>query len=268
MKLFYYAAGDVIYREGDRPEKVFIIKDGEVEVSRTSGGERVRLAVLGAGEIFGESGIIQDSPRSTTMTALRDTTIIKVDRDVFLQSFGADNPFLLPLFRMLCARLAAADERLVSGRAANREPALRKETAGIRLHPASDLTENQIGEEGLPIRHLPFVIGRRDHGEHRQAITDHALAIYAGRDQSLDGEHFRIEESEEGVLQVRDCDSKFGTIVNDRYLSRYSFEPTAPLVYGINVLIAGTKESPYRFHLIVERAAASRTSDSKEMAGA
>ncbi len=268
MKLFYYSAGDVIYREGDRPEKVFIVKDGEVEVSRTTGGERVRLAVLGPGEIFGESGIIQDKPRSTTMKALRDTTIIKVDRETFLKSFGSDNPFLLPLFRMLCARLAAADERLIESRTDHREPARWSETAVLRLHPASDLTENQIGEDGLKIRRLPFTIGRRDPSEHRQAITDDGLAIYGGRDQSLAEGHFRIEESDEGLLQIRDCESQFGTIVNDRYLSRYSFEPTAPLVYGVNVVIAGTKESPYRFHLIVERAPTAKPSDSAAMAKA
>jgi serine/threonine protein phosphatase PrpC len=60
-----YNDGDIVMREGDKGDELFIVLDGTVRVSR---GDQV-LTRLGAGEHFGEMALIRSVPRSATITA-------------------------------------------------------------------------------------------------------------------------------------------------------------------------------------------------------
>jgi uncharacterized protein YhbP (UPF0306 family) len=76
-------AGDVIVRQGAPADKFFIIVDGEVEVVREDAGETRTVAVLRAGQFFGEMAILADKPRVATVRALTPTTLLTMKRDVF-----------------------------------------------------------------------------------------------------------------------------------------------------------------------------------------
>lgn len=63
-------AGTVIFREGDAPDGMYIVRIGQVCVSkRFPGGER-RLAYLTRGDFFGETGLLRGLPRNATCTAV------------------------------------------------------------------------------------------------------------------------------------------------------------------------------------------------------
>ena len=61
----------VIFREGQRGYSAYLIERGEVEISIRRNGQDVKLASRGPGEVFGEMAIIDDQPRSATVTAIR-----------------------------------------------------------------------------------------------------------------------------------------------------------------------------------------------------
>lgn len=64
--LRHFGAGDLIFREGDSAEGLFIILAGSIEVFRTdSGGEDHRLNLLNSGEVLGEMGLLTDIQRRT-----------------------------------------------------------------------------------------------------------------------------------------------------------------------------------------------------------
>ena len=65
-----FAAGDEIFAEGDPAEDAFVIDSGEVDIVKEVDGEPVVLARLGAGEIFGEMGLVDDKPRSATASVV------------------------------------------------------------------------------------------------------------------------------------------------------------------------------------------------------
>lgn len=90
------SAGEIIYKEGDDADAVSLIEKGVVEVSRVAANKAVRLAVFGKGEIFGESGVLHDRPRSTTMRALIDSQVMKVSKEQFFTLFSDNNPMGLP----------------------------------------------------------------------------------------------------------------------------------------------------------------------------
>src|SRR5262249_32211665 len=73
--------GQTIVREGDDASSMFAIVSGSVDIEhRGRGGANVPVATIGAGEFFGEMGLISDAPRIATVRAREDTTLFEVMR--------------------------------------------------------------------------------------------------------------------------------------------------------------------------------------------
>lgn len=77
------AAGTELIREGDVGRGLFVILHGEVDVSKRDGDEKVLLATLGPGDVFGEIALLQDEPATATVTAAANGTVLFLDRDIF-----------------------------------------------------------------------------------------------------------------------------------------------------------------------------------------
>lgn len=78
-----YPAGEVITTQGEAGEELFVVCQGFVEVilSRASGDPAPRAMVnLGRGQIFGEMALVDHGPRSATVRAVTDDTILQAIR--------------------------------------------------------------------------------------------------------------------------------------------------------------------------------------------
>lgn len=84
-----YQAGEVIIQENDLGETAYVITQGQVEVSKELQGQKVHLAYLGSGETFGEMSMIDEKPRSATVTAVTETVLSELRRDDFFNSCPA-----------------------------------------------------------------------------------------------------------------------------------------------------------------------------------
>ncbi len=109
-----FTAGEEIFRMGDRGRNAYIIEHGKVEVSATRDGENVVIAELGKGEIFGEMSMIDDAPRSATVTATEDTKVVVIQRSRFLKPLTAADPLTNLLLRVVLTRFRGA-QRLFFG---------------------------------------------------------------------------------------------------------------------------------------------------------
>ena len=72
-------AGKVLCREGETAQEFFVIIDGEAEATR--GGKR--LGTMDAGDFFGEIALIEDIPRTATVTALTELRFFVLTRQSF-----------------------------------------------------------------------------------------------------------------------------------------------------------------------------------------
>jgi MFS family permease len=83
-------AGEVIIQQGDPADNFYVIVDGRVEVtqSRPNGDSRV-LRQMAEGEFFGEIGLLSRVPRTATVTAATDGTLISLPGDSFLELVSA-----------------------------------------------------------------------------------------------------------------------------------------------------------------------------------
>jgi MFS family permease len=75
-------AGDVVLREGEQSDRFYIIESGLVEVTQ----DGALLRHEGAGDFFGEIGLLRDVPRTATITAVEDTELLALERDNFLSA--------------------------------------------------------------------------------------------------------------------------------------------------------------------------------------
>jgi cAMP-dependent protein kinase regulator len=77
------AQGTVLIREGDVGRGVFLILSGEVDVTKIDGDARVLLAVLKAGDVFGEIALLEHTPTTATVTASRNSSVLFLAREYF-----------------------------------------------------------------------------------------------------------------------------------------------------------------------------------------
>jgi CRP/FNR family transcriptional regulator, cyclic AMP receptor protein len=105
--------GKVIFAEGSNGDWIYVIEEGEVEISQNRDGRRVVIEVLKAGEIFGEIAYISKTPRSATATAKGTTTVGIVDRTFFDREFNALSTDFQQLLTTVSLRLRRTTERLL-----------------------------------------------------------------------------------------------------------------------------------------------------------
>lgn len=97
-----YAAGEVIFEQGDKGEFMCDVISGEVSLQR-DGKELIRL---GVGEIFGETGLINNEEHSVTVIALSDCEVAKISKSQFTFMVTETPNFALKVMRVLAERLS------------------------------------------------------------------------------------------------------------------------------------------------------------------
>ncbi len=75
-----YAEGQTIVEEGDKGDSIFAIMDGSAMVQTNVGGKKVDLALLKAGEVFGEVAFLTGKPRTATVVANNDMKVMDISR--------------------------------------------------------------------------------------------------------------------------------------------------------------------------------------------
>lgn len=83
----YYAAGDTIIKQGDPSTEFFVIHQGEVEVRKTpeTGDPAEIVALLGAGDFFGEGCLTSTASRTASVVARTQTEVVVLGRSVFTE---------------------------------------------------------------------------------------------------------------------------------------------------------------------------------------
>jgi hypothetical protein len=112
-----FATGDYVFREGEGGESMYIIQEGSVEIIRRFGPEEKRLALLEAGDFFGEMGMLESRPRSASARVVADARLLPVDPSTFDQMLREYPEVAVRMMRALCQRLRLYEDQAV---AANR----------------------------------------------------------------------------------------------------------------------------------------------------
>ncbi len=104
-----YPPGEVLFREGEAGEVMFVIQSGVVRIAKAIGGEDKVLAVLGPGEFLGEMAILNGRPRTATATVVEQTRCLVIEARTLEQMVARNAEIALRLIKKLAKRLASAD---------------------------------------------------------------------------------------------------------------------------------------------------------------
>jgi CRP/FNR family transcriptional regulator, cyclic AMP receptor protein len=109
--------GSLIFRHGDPGEKLYVILEGKVRISRqVPGMGEEALAVLGPGQMFGEMALLDESPRSADAHVHETCRLLAVPRDGFddLLFINKDLAYevLWSIVRLLVSRLRETNDKL------------------------------------------------------------------------------------------------------------------------------------------------------------
>jgi len=99
-----FPAGSVIIREGDEGNQMYVVMDGEVDI--TIKGKRIATATRG--DIVGEMAMISPDLRSATVTALSNTRVAVIDQGSFESLLHYVPDFTMHVMNVLADRLKGA----------------------------------------------------------------------------------------------------------------------------------------------------------------
>src|SRR6266567_3295459 len=105
-----FEAGEPIFQQGDEGSSLFIIEEGEVEISYGSGRSKVVLASLFPGQYFGELSLFDGAPRSATATAMKVSHVVRLDRDDLVEFVNKNPAAALRIIAEMGERLRQTNE--------------------------------------------------------------------------------------------------------------------------------------------------------------
>jgi len=107
-----YRDGEMIVRQGEVGNCMYVIQSGKAEVLRELEGNNVRLAVLGENDFFGEMAIFEHEVRSATVRALGELRVLTVDKRTFLRRIQEDPTLTFRIVEHICNRLRKVNAEL------------------------------------------------------------------------------------------------------------------------------------------------------------
>jgi CRP-like cAMP-binding protein len=248
-----FGPNDLIIRENDPGESAYIIESGQVAVTKETNGRKVHIATLGKGATFGEMSMVDDLPRSASVTALEETIVREFHRD---DLFGAmkENPDIFGKFLKSIFERLRESNRIIAGmdpdaknpaRLANlKDPGSKAEVFAIEgLNPkaAAAITPNPF-----VIKSFPFKIGRKS-GD--PFLYNH-LEIEDQDPPQIARHHVSIV-FDNGRIGVLDRGSELGANVGGIRIGGKNGPGPVFFEGKEGVLILGADDSPYQYRIRV-----------------
>lgn len=286
------AVGEEVIREGEFGDTAFYIVSGEVSIWKHTDTGTLELARLGAGQIFGEMSMVDEKPRSASVTALQPTCLKEVKRAEFLQCFQTDPAFAASLLRVLFERLRETGAKLTQlqnqslnaawpqafdlGDMVATAPAVMTSReiasgAGVAARPEVTFAAGplRVSIEGLSqpacgalpsnpyvIEKLPCRIGRTS----QDALSYNDLTIHDFEPYQVSINHLLIFEEKDPAgagsrIGIFDRGSARGSWLNHCQLGGLMGDDSATyLGLGTSELVLGDQDSQFRFRITVAAA--------------
>jgi CRP-like cAMP-binding protein len=227
--LVQFQAGEIVFRQGDPGESMFLIVSGTVRVLKELAGVQREINLLETGDFFGEISILQGDSRSATVQAATDVKLMRIDRQGFENLLKLDVEIPIRMMRRQVRTLQMAERRLekVLGLLSDRER-LELEEATDELTGArsmgpqvAELTRSD-GTERWGVYAKVTRLGREDKVT---GIVPEVDLSTTPEKNSVSRYHARLLADPDGFRLVEEAGVKNGTFVNGQRL-----KPGQPLL--------------------------------------
>jgi signal transduction histidine kinase len=106
-------AGELVFEEGSLGDALYVVLDGELEVSKRQSGQEAVLAVRRVGEFIGEMSLIEQAPRSASVRTLRESRLLMINQAAFETLLSCSPSAHLTMLRTVTSRLRSTESMLV-----------------------------------------------------------------------------------------------------------------------------------------------------------
>jgi serine/threonine-protein kinase len=121
-----WAAGSIIIREGEAGDAAYVILEGHCAAYQVEGDQEVELRVMGPGEVFGETAVFSNKPRTASVRATTDVVLLMVTGEILQKTLGL-NSWMGAFVKALADRFREADQKLRdAGRGSGAQPSKSK----------------------------------------------------------------------------------------------------------------------------------------------
>lgn len=107
-----YLDGEIICRQGEAGDRMYVIQSGRATVWREDGVGEVVVGEMKSGDIFGEMAIIDRQPRSATVRASGRLRVLTLDKRAFMRQVHEDPSLAYRILEGMSRRVRKLDEEL------------------------------------------------------------------------------------------------------------------------------------------------------------
>ena len=107
-----YQDGEIIFRQGETGNCMYVVQDGTVEAIAESNGEEVVLRTLGKNDFFGEMALFEKDVRTATIRAVGPARVLTIDRRNFLRGVVEDPSLAMRMVKTMSHRIRDLTGRL------------------------------------------------------------------------------------------------------------------------------------------------------------
>lgn len=284
-----FSPGEAIIRENEMGECAYLIEKGKVEITKERDGKQAHIAYLDAGMTFGEMSMVDDLPRSATVTAVEETMVREVHRDNLYEMLKSNPDTMSKLLKGIFERLRianttiarlkdevkaaearAGEVKLPAGvpqaahaghssngaapaKASEPLPFVNKVAPGqpkvLKIEGMTPKAIAAMSDNPFSFTALPFKIGRKTN----DPMVNNHMEI-ADKDPLQISRHHVSIISEGGKVGVLDRGSQLGALVDDQRIGGKKHGPGPVFFKGDEgILILGTDTSPYKYKITIQR---------------
>jgi len=121
-KSYTLKPGQMLFKEGEKSNGMFLVRKGELQVFVTQGTKEVNLAVVGAGGMIGEMALFDLKPRSASVRAKEESEVSHITNDDFVNLMKQIPKWFVGLMTTLSGRLRTTNDRLQKVEAKSNRP--------------------------------------------------------------------------------------------------------------------------------------------------
>ncbi|MBI5418129.1 Crp/Fnr family transcriptional regulator, partial [Candidatus Poribacteria bacterium] len=163
-----YNTNQVVFREGDIGEEMYIIQEGEIKITKNIKGTEKVLAYLRPGDFFGEMAVIDKEPRSANALASQDSTkLIIIHKDIFESQIQKNPKIAMRILKKMSMRLRDANKQIET-------LMIKDNTSRVVMMLGNIIEKNSDIQDGQHILDFDFTLETIENttGVHRDKIIE------------------------------------------------------------------------------------------------